>query len=205
VLVCGGAASAGVLSGCLVRICGSTPSYERRPRGSCTCHWGGRHLCSAPVCVGPNSNWPGGLGHRAAWVMWHTCGCGAVQAAGSAPFLAAARRMGGQEGSGWGCRRGAAGGADGERLGGGGAGGLTDFYPPGCYLFRRDGMSRPNGFEHFGQLASSSNYEARTPPRWRISTAGTAAGGATLSGFKSRNNKKYLVLAPPTVISASGT
>jgi hypothetical protein len=26
-----------------------------------------------------------------------------------------------------------------------------------------------------------------------------------LSGFKSRNNKKYLVLAPPTVISASGT
>jgi hypothetical protein len=38
-------------------------------------------------------------------------------------------------------------GAAGRRLGAGGRGrggegGLTDFYPPGCYLFRRDGMSR---------------------------------------------------------------
>jgi hypothetical protein len=49
---------------CSFFILGSTPSYEQRPRGSCMCHWGGRHLCSAPVCVGPNSIWPGGLGHQ---------------------------------------------------------------------------------------------------------------------------------------------
>jgi hypothetical protein len=37
---------------CLVRICGGTPSYEQRPRDSCSCHWGGRQLSSTPVCAG---------------------------------------------------------------------------------------------------------------------------------------------------------
>jgi hypothetical protein len=39
---------------CLVRICGSTQSYEQRPRDSCSCHWGGRQLSSTPsgVCCG---------------------------------------------------------------------------------------------------------------------------------------------------------
>jgi hypothetical protein len=36
---------------CLVLICGGIPSYEQRPRGSCLCHWGGRHLCSARAGV----------------------------------------------------------------------------------------------------------------------------------------------------------
>jgi hypothetical protein len=33
----------------MVRICGSTPSYEQWPRAACLCHWGGRLLCSAPL------------------------------------------------------------------------------------------------------------------------------------------------------------
>jgi hypothetical protein len=27
-------------------------------------HWGGRLLCSGPVCVGPNSIWPGSLASK---------------------------------------------------------------------------------------------------------------------------------------------
>jgi hypothetical protein len=50
---------------------------------------------------------------------------GAAKAAGGRSFA----------GGGW-----AAAGRWGE--GRGGEGGLTDMHPPGCYLFRRDGMSR---------------------------------------------------------------
>jgi hypothetical protein len=81
---------------------------------------------------------------------------------------------------------------------GGGEGGLTDIYPPGCYLFRRDGMSRPNGFEHLGQRASlhkplsSASYEAYSPRWWRISTAGTASGGATHRSKRHSRQCRYL-------------
>jgi hypothetical protein len=70
---------------CLVRTCGSTPSYEQRPRDSCLCNWGGRHLCSAPVCAAL------GQASLAVWFAGPRMS-GAAKAAGGAPLLAAARR-----------------------------------------------------------------------------------------------------------------
>jgi hypothetical protein len=64
--VCVGAAAAGVLSGACRY--GFAVAPRRTSSGharSCLCHWGGRHLCSAPVCDGPS--WPGGLVRRAAY------------------------------------------------------------------------------------------------------------------------------------------
>jgi hypothetical protein len=88
--------------GCLVRICGSAPSYEQRPRASCLCH-----LC----CSGP----PGcfALGQTRSdlvvWVASHVGrGSGASKASGIPPFLAAAQRLrrgGGGGGPGGGKRR----------------------------------------------------------------------------------------------------
>jgi hypothetical protein len=80
----------------------------------CACTGGGRQLSTGPVCVGPS--WPGGL------VAEERCG-------GSGRWaLHCWRRKGGY----W-------------ALGGGGEGGRRPnghIYPPGCYLFRRDVMSR---------------------------------------------------------------
>jgi hypothetical protein len=82
----------------------------------------------------------------------------------------------------------------------GGEGGLTRVYPPGCYLFRRDGMSRQLFFElrtaSFSTIARRAcafvNYEACSAQRWRISTAGTAADAKAHTAVCDPQQSRYL-------------
>jgi hypothetical protein len=141
VLVCVGAVAAGVLSGCLVRICGSTPSYKQRPRASWLCHWGDRLLCSASRRCALGQTRPG----LAVWRFGGPRGSGAAKTAGSAPFLAAARR----------------------RLGGAGGGRkrLTGFDPPWLLFVQTQCHVSTQSFEHlrpraFDQRFSRNKYLA---------------------------------------------
>jgi hypothetical protein len=160
------------------------PLRATAPRGSCLCRWGGRRLCSAPVCVLPNPNLPGGLVRRAAWVR---CPIPGVRHSWRQAFLASGRAAdGGERGE-----RRARGG------GGGGGGGNGNFYPPGCYLLRRDGMSRHGvlGISDrlilHNPLARSSNEACLPHQWWRHSTAGTDSGTAAGATHRDPQLSRY--------------
>jgi hypothetical protein len=148
-----------------------------RPRASCQCRWGGRLLrCGAGVRWAKlDLAWEfRSPGHvvpviRKQPAFFHVCLEGTVRM-----LCAVCVHWGGRQlssapvcvGPSWpgGLVRRVAWERCGENgrqcwgRGRGRGGGLTHFNPPGCYLFRRDGMSRPLFFEHLVQHKSARAF-----------------------------------------------